>query len=175
MTEIKNENNQLSGTHGNDTSNNTRVKITIAIIILLVIILLLFTQCNHGNGEVQQGIIDLPESITQRLVDEAVDTSMFQVFINTKINVDEHGNANVMIQNTEKNHYPCFVEIVNHNEEQIYKSDIIKLGYKIEQAKLNTDKSKSPGDYNCTAYFNVLDQSERKTINKIGINIVVTY
>lgn len=172
-TSQTNEKDNIRDSSQEDRKKHTRVKIAVAICIVIIIILLLLTQCGRRNG-IQQGIIDLPTNnsgYTQRMVDEAVARGMFQVFINTSIQVSNEGTANVLIQNSGNNHYPCFVEI-KYEDKVVYKSDIIKPGYKLETA---SGVARLPrGDYACTAYFNILDH-RGSVVNKIGVDVKLTY
>lgn len=120
---------------------------------------------------IEQGVINLPSGTdAQTLVDEAVEQGMFQVFMNTDITINSKNEANLLIQNSESNHYSAYVEIYKDTE-LLYKSDIIQPGYKIEHDKLKNDLD--PGTYECKAYFHILDLDSNLEINKIGLSVAI--
>jgi len=153
--------------------------VRIGILVLLIIVLLLLLsrcgcgcRCDTEDGRIVQGVIDIPESYDiQGEVDRAVEEGMFRIFINANISVKPNGSANLLIQNDAENHYPVYVTIT-HNEELLYKSDIIRPGYKLESDKINFDFS--PGVYECVAAFHVLDKGQSNEINSINCLVKLT-
>ena len=156
------------------------IDIILVIIIVILASALLFTRCSSNSGDqvtentggVQMGIIDMPESKEdiQGRLNEIVEKGMFQIFINTDISIDKQNMADVMIQNSMNNHYDCYVEILYQNE-IIYKSDILKPGYKIEFDTI--DKFNESGEYDCIAYFHVIDSERNVEVNTIGVDVTV--
>lgn len=152
-------------------------------ILAIIIILLLLKSCSgadnvergdiqfSSSGEIVQGEIELMnQEVIQRKVNETVEKGMFQVFMNTKIKVDNQNEMNVKIQNSQNNNYDCYV-IITMNEQTIYKSGVISPGYKLEYDTLpiNLDA----GTHDCVAYFCVLND-EGNEINRVGLNITLT-
>ena len=87
----------------------------------------------------------------------------------------ENGKAegNVMIVNESINNYPQKVQIVrNDTGEQIYESNAIPVGSKIERATL--DVTLPAGTYECTAYFHNLDPETGDIIGTAGAIITIT-
>lgn len=160
-----------------NTQDNQKAKKRGKIILLVLLVLLIvitFFQCSHnlsskkGTG-ITEGIIDIGNSdIAQELVNQRVEAGMFQVFMNNNIKVDKEGNADVLIQNSKSNHYDCYVELHNNSGEMVYKSDIIQPGYKLEQDKIEIQS----GEYDCNAYFKVLDTNGNE-INKVGLLVKI--
>lgn len=153
------------------------IKIGILVFLIILLLLLLF-RCSYDyqqpipDNRIEQGTIDLPsKDEAQQLVNETVEQGMFQVFMNTDISVTSENEANLLIQNSESNHYSAYVEIYKDNE-LLYKSDTIQPGYKLEYDKLQKDLD--AGAYDCTAYFHVVDTQDNSEINKIGLSVKLT-
>ena len=114
-----------------------------------------------------------PEEIEARL-NEKVAEGMINISMNTAPYF-ENGTAegNVMIVNESINNYPQKVQIVrNDTGEQIYESNAIPVGSKIERATL--DVTLPAGTYECTAYFHNLDPESGAIIGTAGAIITIT-
>lgn len=145
-------------------------KAIVVISAIVIIILLLLRSCGISKEVVEYGVIDLPDKTTaMQMVNDAVERGMFQVFMNTEVSLDKDGYASLLIQNSEANHYPCYV-LIEHDGKIIYQSEIIQPGYKIERDKLMADIG--PGVHDCNAYFCVLDELGAE-LNRIGVNVTI--
>ena len=114
-----------------------------------------------------------PEEIAEKL-NEKVAEGMINISMNTAPYF-ENGKAegNVMIVNESINNYPQKVQIVrNDTGEQIYESNAIPVGSKIERATL--DVTLPAGTYECTAYFHNLDPESGAIIGPAGAIITIT-
>ena len=114
-----------------------------------------------------------PEEIAEKL-NEKVAEGMINISMNTAPYF-ENGTAegNVMIVNESINNYPQQVEFIrNDTGEQIYQSNAIPVGSKIERAKL--DVVLPIGTYECTAYFHNLDPESGEIIGTAGAIITIT-
>ena len=114
-----------------------------------------------------------PEEIAEKL-NEKVAEGMINISMNTAPYF-ENGKAegNVMIVNESINNYPQKVQIVrNDTGEQIYESNAIPIGSKIERATL--DVTLPAGTYECTAYFHNLDPESGAIIGTAGAIITIT-
>ena len=114
-----------------------------------------------------------PEEIAEKL-NEKVAEGMINISMNTAPYF-ENGKAegNVMIVNESINNYPQKVQIVrNDTGEQIYESNAIPVGSKIERATL--DVTLPAGTYECTAYFHNLDPETGEIIGTAGAIINIT-
>ena len=176
MNKLEQQKKQETLENSKDNRNKKKKQLVrIGLLVLLVLLLLLtLFQCSKDTGDsrVTQGIIDIPEGYDiQGEVDKAVEEGMFKIFINTNIKVNQDGNANLLIQNDAENHYPVYVTI-QHNEDVLYKSDVIHPGYKLETDKLLIDLD--PDTYDCTATFHVLDSDTLDEINSINCLIKIT-
>lgn len=153
------------------------IKIGVLIFVIILLLLLLF-KCSYdysqpipNENRIEQGVINLPDKESaQQMVNEAVEEGMFQVFMNTNITINDKNEANLLIQNSESNHYSAYVEIYN-GEDLIYKSGIIAPGYKLEVDKI--EKELAPGKYECQAKFNIVDNNNQE-INTIGLAVTIT-
>ncbi len=154
------------------------IKVVIILILILLFLLLLVRFLGKKEtgeiGGVTLGVIDLPSDFdVQSYVNSIVEEGMFQVFINTNIILDGNNKANLLIQNSEKNKYPAFVEFItdDENQELLYKSSVISPGYKIETAELPNDLA--DGIHPCKAYFHLLDDAG-KEVNKVAVNVKIS-
>ena len=128
----------------------------------------------YDSSAVEGGWDNLsPEEIAEKL-NEKVAEGMINISMNTAPYF-ENGKAegNVMIVNESINNYPQKVQIVrNDTGEQIYESNAIPVGSKIERATL--DVTLPAGTYECTAYFHNLDPESGAIIGTAGAIITIT-
>ena len=128
----------------------------------------------YDSSAVEGGWDNLsPEEIAEKL-NEKVAEGMINISMNTAPYF-ENGTAegNVMIVNEAINNYPQEVQIVrNDTGEQIYESNAIPVGSKIERAML--DVTLPAGTYECTAYFHNLDPESGAIIGTAGAIITIT-
>ena len=59
----------------------------------------------------------------------------------------------------------------NDTKELIYKSDMIPVGKFINEDTLDVKLSK--GEYECTAYFNAVDEKTGEKLGTSGANIII--
>ena len=114
-----------------------------------------------------------PEEIAEKL-NEKVAEGMINISMNTAPYFEDgKAEGNVMIVNESINNYPQQVEFIrNDTGEQIYQSNAIPVGSKIERAKL--DVVLPTGTYECTAYFHNLDPESGEIIGTAGAIITIT-
>ena len=114
-----------------------------------------------------------PEEIAEKL-NEKVAEGMINISMNTAPYFeDSTAEGNLMIVNESINNYPQKVQIVrNDTGDQIYESNAIPVGSKIERAKLDT--ALPAGTYECTAYFHNLDPETGEIIGTTGAIINIT-
>ena len=128
----------------------------------------------YDSSAVEGGWDNLsPEEIAEKL-NEKVAEGMINISMNTAPYF-ENGKVegNVMIVNESINNYPQQVEFIrNDTGEQIYQSNAIPVGSKIERAKL--DVALPAGTYECTAYFHNLDPDTGEIIGTAGAIINIT-
>ena len=128
----------------------------------------------YDSSAVEGGWDNLsPEEIEARL-NEKVAEGMINISANTApIFEDGSSEGNLMLVNEDINLYPQKVQIVrNDTGEQIYESDAIAVGSKIERAKLDVDLP--AGTYECTAYFHNLNPETGDIIGTAGAIINIT-
>ena len=114
-----------------------------------------------------------PEEIAEKL-NEKVAEGMINISMNTAPYF-ENGTSegNVMIVNESINNYPQQVEFIrNDTGEQIYQSNAIPVGSKIERAALDVELP--AGSYECTAMFHNLDPETGDIIGTAGAIITIT-
>ena len=128
----------------------------------------------YDDSAIEGGWDDLsPEEIAEKL-NEKVAEGMINISMNTAPYFEDGtSEGNVMIVNESINNYPQKVQIVrNDTGEQIYQSNAIPVGSKIERAKL--DVALPAGTYECTAYFHNLDPVSGDIIGTAGAIITIT-
>ena len=128
----------------------------------------------YDSSAVEGGWDNLsPEEIAEKL-NEKVAEGMINISMNTAPYFEDGtSEGNVMIVNEGINNYPQKVQIVrNDTGEQIYQSNAIPVGSKIERAKL--DVALPAGTYECTAYFHNLDPVSGDIIGTAGAIINIT-
>ena len=128
----------------------------------------------YDSSAVEGGWDNLsPEEIAEKL-NEKVAEGMINISMNTAPYF-ENGKAegNVMIVNESINNYPQQVEFIrNDTGEQIYQSNAIPVGSKIERAALDVELP--AGSYECTAMFHNLDPETGDIIGTAGAIINIT-
>ena len=128
----------------------------------------------YDSSAVEGGWDNLsPEEIAEKL-NEKVAEGMINISMNTAPYF-ENGTAdgNVMIVNESINLYPQQVEFIrNDTGEQIYQSNAIPVGSKIERAALDVELP--AGTYECTAMFHNLDPETGDIIGTAGAIITIT-
>ena len=128
----------------------------------------------YDSSAVEGGWDNLsPEEIAERL-NQKVAEGMINISMNTAPYFEDgKAEGNVMIVNESINNYPQQVEFIrNDTGEQIYQSNAIPVGSKIERAKL--DVVLPTGTYECTAYFHNLDPESGEIIGTAGAIITIT-
>ena len=128
----------------------------------------------YDSSAVEGGWDNLsPEEIAEKL-NEKVAEGMINISMNTAPYFEDgKAEGNVMIVNESINNYPQQVEFIrNDTGEQIYQSNAIPVGSKIERAKL--DVALPAGTYECTAYFHNLDPVSGDIIGTAGAIINIT-
>ena len=128
----------------------------------------------YDSAAVEGGWDNLsPEEIAEKL-NEKVAEGMINISMNTAPYFEDgKAEGNVMIVNESINNYPQQVEFIrNDTGEQIYQSNAIPVGSKIERAKL--DVVLPTGTYECTAYFHNLDPESGEIIGTAGAIITIT-
>ena len=128
----------------------------------------------YDSSAVEGGWDNLsPEEIAENL-NEKVAEGMINISMNTAPYFENGASeGNVMIVNESINNYPQKVQIVrNDTGEQIYESNAIPVGSKIERATL--DVILPAGSYECTAYFHNLDPESGAIIGTAGAIITIT-
>lgn len=170
------------------TNSSSKKKITIGIIVVLVIAIIIALICKSCSSDKQEksgglelGVIDIDslssEKDKQKVQDalnKKVEEGMVNIFMNTDIRIKEGSTtANLMIQNTEKNHYDLQVNVREvDSDELLYESPVVGPGYKIESD--NIKKQLEEGKYECLAEFNVIDKENNTKVNTIGLKVNIT-
>lgn len=173
------ENKVMEDQSQKEDQSKKRKNICCIIIGLLILLLLLLLHCcgqKESYGDIILGEIDWDEPANlQEQVDAAVEAGMTNVFMNTNIYLEDgDSEANLLIQNVETNPAPIQVNLIRDNTgEALYESEVIPVGYKIEEGQLLQDLS--PGEYDCTAVFSILNpDDESEVVNQVKLNVTVT-
>ncbi len=128
----------------------------------------------YDSSAVEGGWDNLsPEEIAEKL-NEKVAEGMINISMNTAPYFEDgKAEGNVMIVNESINNYPQQVEFIrNDTGEQVYQSNAIPVGSKIERAALDVELP--AGTYECTAMFHNLDPESGAIIGTAGAIITIT-
>ena len=128
----------------------------------------------YDSSAVEGGWDNLsPEEIAERL-NQKVAEGMINISMNTAPYFEDgKAEGNVMIVNESINNYPQQVEFIrNDTGEQVYQSNAIPVGSKIERAALDVELP--AGTYECTAMFHNLDPVSGEIIGTAGAIINIT-
>ena len=128
----------------------------------------------YDSSAVEGGWDNLsPEEIAEKL-NEKVAEGMINISMNTAPYFEDgKAEGNVMIVNESINNYPQQVEFIrNDTGEQVYQSNAIPVGSKIERAALDVELP--AGTYECTAMFHNLDPVSGEIIGTAGAIINIT-
>ena len=128
----------------------------------------------YDSSAVEGGWDNLsPEEIAERL-NQKVEEGMINISMNTAPYFEDgKAEGNVMIVNESINNYPQQVEFIrNDTGEQVYQSNAIPVGSKIERAALDVELP--AGTYECTAMFHNLDPESGAIIGTAGAIITIT-
>ena len=128
----------------------------------------------YDSSAVEGGWDNLSSEEIAEKLNEKVAEGMINISMNTAPYF-ENGKAegNVMIVNESINNYPQQVEFIrNDTGEQIYQSNAIPVGSKIERAALDVELP--AGTYECTAMFHNLDPETGDIIGTAGAIITIT-
>ena len=128
----------------------------------------------YDSSAVEGGWDNLsPEEIAEKL-NEKVAEGMINISMNTAPYFEDgKAEGNVMIVNESINNYPQQVEFIrNDTGEQVYQSNAIPVGSKIERAALDVELP--AGTYECTAMFHNLDPVSGDIIGTAGAIITIT-
>ena len=114
---------------------------------------------------------------TQEEIQAELNAKVQEGMINISMNLNpvfksgtEKGN--LLIVNEEINHHPQVIEIYRKDtEELIYRSGLIPVGSRIEEAPLLVDLD--AGRYPCVAYFHSVNENTGNLLGKAGAEIVV--
>ena len=116
----------------------------------------------YDSSAIEGGWDNLSPEEIEAALNNKVAEGMINISANTApIFEDGASEGNLMLVNESINNYPQMVQIIrNDTGEQIYQSNAIPVGSKIEHAKL--DVILPAGTYECTAYFFQLRPRNRR-------------
>ena len=128
----------------------------------------------YDSSAIEGGWDNLSPEEIEAVLNNKVAEGMINISANTApIFEDGASEGNLMLVNESINNYPQMVQIIrNDTGEQIYQSNAIPVGSKIEHAKL--DVILPAGTYECTAYFSNLDPETGDMIGTAGAIINIT-
>ena len=177
--------------HPKQAKGNIRVVLAVAFLVcaisagIFLITRLVSKPLAKEEARAQTGIVYDSSAVegswdqmTPEEIEAALNNKVAEGMINISANTapifeDGASDGNLMLVNESINNYPQKVQIVrNDTGEQIYESDAIAVGSKIERARLDVDLP--AGTYECTAYFHNLDPESGAIIGTAGAIITIT-
>lgn len=114
-----------------------------------------------------------PEQI-QSILNEIVEEGMVNISINPNpVFKNGYSTGNLRIENIATNNYDFIVTLIlNDTGEQLYQSDLIPIGYYVEN--INLERPLSKGEYNATAIFDAYIPKSGNKDSSISVDIVIT-
>ena len=177
--------------HPKQAKGNIRVVLAVAFLVcaisagIFLITRLVSKPLAKEEARAQTGIVYDSSAVegswdqmTPEEIEAALNNKVAEGMINISANTapifeDGASDGNWMLVYESINNYPQKVQIVrNDTGEQIYESDAIAVGSKIERARLDVDLP--AGTYECTAYFHNLDPESGAIIGTAGAIITIT-
>lgn len=186
---MENQENKTTVATPSETQKKSNKKKIIAIIAIIAVMIggisaYCVTKNRSGedsaNGMVwdtnaeEGGLNGRSEEEIQAELNKKVEEGMINISMNTSpVFHDGKSKGNLMIVNSEANHYPQIVYIVRKDtNEEIYRSGGIPVGSKVENAALNVVLP--AGTYDCVAYFNNADPDTGAILGTAGAEITIT-
>jgi len=147
--------------------------VIITIIIVGIILYQLLNKKPDANGNLV--INDSNLSTIGEQLEEQVQDGMYEVNMNTNWNFrnSKSASSNASVANSTSNRYPVSFDIIlEGQEEAIYSSDVIPVGYSIKEIKLDTELP--AGTYNGICKYHLLneDGSEKSSLS-VTITIII--
>lgn len=151
---------------------------TLSLLVLLGISVLATSYGNRdsssgttskGSG-LQAGSITSNDSDYMKMIEDSlnqkVEAGMCKVFLNTDLTLKD-GEIDLLLQNASDNKFSQQIEIVDSSGDMVYKSDVIKPGFKIEYDKVN--KTLSKGKHKCDIKLILIDIETNEVVNTVGL------
>lgn len=127
-----------------------------------------------ADRDARMGILPgMSEEDIQKRLNQTVAEGMMNVSINpSPVFKDGSSKGNLRIENIKANHYSYIVTIyLDENNEEVYRSGLLKPGYYIEKARLNKNLKK--GNYPATALFEAYQDGRKETIGAAAVKIIL--
>lgn len=108
---------------------------------------------------------------TLAALQEKVDASRFEVKCNSSISRDpETGKYNLLIGNTARNRYDCYVELISDDGALLYRSPILEPGQYIPEAAL---EDAITGKMDASAVFIIMDPKTYASMGKVVVAVTI--
>lgn len=186
---MDNQENKTPSTEPSETQKKSNKKKIIAAIAIIAVLIggisaycIMKNRSDDGNSSgmvwdtnaEEGGLNGRSEEEIQAELNKKVEEGMINISMNTSPTFhDGKSKGNLMIVNSEANHYPQIVYIVRKDtNEEIYRSGGIPVGSKVENAALSVDLP--AGTYDCVAYFNNADSETGAILGTAGAEITIT-
>lgn len=161
-------------------------RIFVAAGIITIILLIIFKPCNcnckcggasaqntYFDTSVDDSVSDSPSESVVSDLNKQVEDGMITMSMNSNPTF-ENGSAkgNLLIENDKSNKHPQIIQIYrNDNNKMIYTSSMIPVGKYLNEDTLDVKLPK--GEYECTAYFNAVDEETGEKLGTSGANITI--
>lgn len=102
----------------------------------------------------------------------------FAIMVNAEVTVDAStGKANVLMGNPEENTRLCKITLfLDDTGERLYSTPILNPGERVAYAQLDEEavKQMKEGEYQATAFIDILDEKTQETIGTIEAGVKLT-
>lgn len=197
MTENQKISNSNENYQENENTKNKQKKdvaVTIyriftVVCLIAIILLIIFKPCNcncrcvkssdsntYFDTTVDDAVTDPDSNSSEDIVNDLnkqVEDGMITISMNTEPVFDNGSSkGNLLIENDKSNKHPQVVQIYRKDtNEIIYTSSMIPIGKSVNEDTLDVKLSK--GDYECTAYFNAVDEKTGEKLGTAGADITI--
>ncbi|WP_055071328.1 hypothetical protein [Clostridium massiliamazoniense] len=157
-----------------NNSKKLRIIYIMLFLVFLVTVGVFFLKAKGTNKlKVAPNVITKDSDVKKTIEEMQKETDASMIGVKMNIHpVFNTGDAfgNILLENTSSNGNSYVMTIVTEDNEEIYKSDLITKGTRIDEIKLN--KKLKKGKYPAIAYFTSYDKDQNKK-GKSGINIEI--
>lgn len=157
----------------NNLKGSKMVYIIISSIFLVAVGMFFLNAKATNKLKTAPNVITKDSNVKKTLEDMQKETDASMIGVKMNIHpVFNTGDSfgNILLENTSSNGNSYVMTIVTADNEEIYKSDLITKGTRIDEIKLN--KKLKKGKYPAVAYFTSYDKEQNKK-GKSGINIEI--
>ena len=162
--------------NGQKKDNKKLIVIIIAVVIIIILAgVIIWLVLGKKNSEGSDGVMGYEagvvtdEETARKVDDEMAKAAEGYMNLNMKLEaVSKDGeNFTCMIANSPKNRYDMYFELIDDSDgEVIYKSNLIQVGYRIEEFK--SSRKYEPGQYPVTVNYHQMEDDHKTQYSEVA-------